>query len=79
MNKSKKKKEKRKKKKKRKERKEKKRKERKATISSSELNTAAGPAKVSPSLPVIFATDPSGARFPIYLFIYLFIYDFDKG
>ena len=35
-----------------------------AFVSSSDSNTCAGPEKINPSLPVIFATAPSNAKFP---------------
>lgn len=38
--------------------------ERAANMSSSESYTLAGPSNTRPSLPVIFATQPSGARLP---------------
>ena len=38
--------------------------ERASSMASSESNTRAGPSKRVPSFPVIFPTQPSGARFP---------------
>lgn len=38
--------------------------ERASSMASSESNTRAGPSKTVPSFPVIFPTQPSGARFP---------------
>lgn len=38
--------------------------ERAASMSSSESYTLAGPSNTRPSLPVIFATQPSGAKLP---------------
>ena len=42
--------------------------DRAASMSSSESYTLAGPSNTSPSLPVILATHPSGARLPYNIY-----------